>query len=134
MNIHHRPAGRRDLWLEGRYLSGLVEDEQPQVAEVLAGRSGDHCVAQGSEQGTGVEGAKRLFGIETKGPGSFDGGWIGYSSGVLSISVDTVCAGAEDGEHFARIARQIHGARQGKLLIAATGAGRAIERNSDFAG
>jgi hypothetical protein len=67
------------------------------------------------------------------GAGRVDGGGIGDGSGGAGVAVDAVGAGAEDYQLFAGTVGELECAGQRELLIAAAGAGRAVERDGHFA-
>ena len=105
-----RPGGRRyipatflPLQIQAVTALLVVGDEEAEVAEVLAGGSGDDGVAEGGEHGAGVEVGERRLEVETEGVGAGDGGGVGYGSGCVGVAVDAVGAGAEDGEALAGV-------------------------------
>ena len=65
--------------------------------------------------------------------GAGHGCWVGDGPGRLGVAVDAVGAGAEHGQALAHILLQFQRAGHDKLLVAAPGAGGAVERHRDFA-
>src|SRR6202021_988901 len=68
---------------------------------------------------------------ETKRPPH--GRWIGNGSGIWCVAIDAGGTGAEYCEHFAGMMGQFNRTGKGELLIAAAGAGGAIQRDGHLA-
>ena len=85
--------------------------------------AGNHGIAQGSEQRTGIEFGERTLRIVAKGAGARDGGGIGDGSGGARVAIDFVRAGAQDRERLAGMPGQLEGAGEGKMLVSAAGPG-----------
>src|ERR1035437_2215861 len=111
----------------------VVGEEEAEVAEVLAGGSGDDGVAEGGEHGAGVEVGEGGFQMEAEGVGAGDGGGVGYGSGGVGVAVDAIGAGAEDGEALAGVLLEVQRAGHDKLLIASSCAGSMVHGDRNLA-
>ena len=85
-------------------------EKQAQVAEVVAGRTGGHRVAERGEERTGIECGEGFFGAVAEGDGAADRGGIGDGASAACIAVDAVGAGAEDYEMLAGVLGELEGA------------------------
>ena len=74
---HHKTAMNVAQLLMALFVVG---EEEAEVAEVVAGGSGDDGVSQGGEHGAGVEVGEGRFEVESEGVGAGDGGGVGYGS------------------------------------------------------
>ncbi len=79
----------------------FLGDEQAKIAQVLAGGSCDHGIAESGEERAGVEGGQGRFRIVAEGLRAGHGGEVGDGSGRPGVAVDAVGAGAEHGEPLA---------------------------------
>ena len=108
----------------------LVGQKKTQIANIVAGRSGDDRVAQPIEERKGIEGGERLLNAillpKLVGRGALIGltgasqcAAIDYGSGSGTVAVDAVGTGAQHGD---ALSCDVLCAGQGELLVASTDA------------
>src|SRR5579864_6377969 len=94
--------------------SGLICEQNSQVAQVITGRASLNRIAERAEQGISVEFGERCINIEALLPCSFRCASIGQRTRRGTVPVDTVGSRAKQGDVFAR---NFFGAGQRKLLV-----------------
>ena len=98
-------------------------EEKAEVAEVVAGGAGLDGVAEGGEEGVGVEIGQGDLRVQVLGMGADVGLPIGEGSGGWAVAVDAVGACTQDGDGVTGLV-ELGGAEEGELGVATTYAGR----------
>src|ERR1035441_7682027 len=111
----------------------LFRNQQPQIAQVVAGRPSDNRVAEGGEHGTGVEGSQRRLQMESERVGASHGRGVSDSPCGLGVAIDAVRSGAEYRQPCAWMALKLQCACHHKLLVASSGTGRPVQSHRDLA-
>jgi hypothetical protein len=111
----------------------LCGKQNAEVAEIVSSRAGDECVAKRGEERESVEGGECRVRTEAAAAGASRSGRIDEGAGGGTVAVGAVAAGGEaDNWLVGELLFEEQSAGEGELLIATSGARRAIDADGDF--
>src|SRR5215472_18068700 len=93
----------------------LVTQQHAQVAQVVAGRAGDHRISESLEKWESIEVLESHVGAQASGFGPLERGAVGNRARGETVAVDAIGAGAEHGDVFSG---NLGGAAERELLVA----------------